>query len=72
MVYKIFSKILTDKLKEVLSTIISRQKNAFIKGRTIGDNIMLKQEIVRGYHKNGGKPRMVVKVDIQKAYDTIC
>ncbi|GJW12179.1 RNA-directed DNA polymerase, eukaryota, reverse transcriptase zinc-binding domain protein [Tanacetum coccineum] len=37
----------------------------------IHDNIMLAQELFKGYDRKSGPKRFVVKVDIQKAYDTV-
>ncbi|GJV18998.1 hypothetical protein Tco_1368018 [Tanacetum coccineum] len=37
----------------------------------ISDNILLPQELMRGYHRNRGYSKCAFKVDIQKAYDTI-
>ncbi|GJS57687.1 RNA-directed DNA polymerase, eukaryota, reverse transcriptase zinc-binding domain protein [Tanacetum coccineum] len=35
----------------------------------IHDNIMLTQELLKGYYRNMGPKRVALKVDIQKAYD---
>jgi hypothetical protein len=40
-VYKIISKVLANRLKEVLENIISNSKNAFIKGRQILDSVLI-------------------------------
>lgn len=40
-----------------------------MQGRSILDNIMLIQELVKNYHKNGGIPRGAIKMDLMKAYD---
>ncbi|GKB71597.1 RNA-directed DNA polymerase, eukaryota, reverse transcriptase zinc-binding domain protein [Tanacetum coccineum] len=34
-------------------------------------NILLSQELLKGYDRNDGPNRMAMKVDIQKAYDTV-
>lgn len=65
LVYKYYSRILTNRLKKTLHTFIPRRQNAFIKGRQISENgLLLMHELVRGYHKAGGKPRAVIKIDI--------
>nr|GFC25929.1 RNA-directed DNA polymerase, eukaryota, reverse transcriptase zinc-binding domain protein [Tanacetum cinerariifolium] len=40
-------------------------------GRQIQDNILLAQELVKGYGRSGGPKRITCKIDIQKAYDTV-
>lgn len=35
------------------------------------DNILLMQEVVRGYHRDQGQPRCAIKLDIMKAYDSV-
>ncbi|KAL2225766.1 UNVERIFIED_CONTAM: hypothetical protein Sindi_3096200 [Sesamum indicum] len=44
---------------------------AFILRRSIGDNIMLAQELFTGYNQLRLPPRCAMKVDIRKAYDTV-
>ncbi|GJZ52154.1 RNA-directed DNA polymerase, eukaryota, reverse transcriptase zinc-binding domain protein [Tanacetum coccineum] len=73
VVYKTISKIITNRLKMVLNNLVSENQNAFILGRQISNNILLKQELMRGYNWNtwGGSSRCAFKINIQKAYDTI-
>ncbi|KAL2252885.1 UNVERIFIED_CONTAM: hypothetical protein Sindi_0083200 [Sesamum indicum] len=55
----------------VLDKLISPYQSAFIPGRSIGDNIMLAQELFTGYNQIRLSPRCALKVDIRKAYDTV-
>ena len=71
VVYKLISKILTNRLKHVLCRIISQNQSAFIPGRSITDNILLTQELLKGYGCKNGKERCALKIDIMKAYDTV-
>ncbi|KAL4010462.1 hypothetical protein IC575_029954 [Cucumis melo] len=71
VIYKCISKILTDRLHVWLPSFISSNQSAFIPGRSIIDNILLCQELVGGYHLNSGKPRYTLKIDLQKAYDSV-
>lgn len=34
------------------------------------DNVLLMQELVRGYHLDQGSTRCAIKLDIMKAYDS--
>ncbi|KAL2251924.1 UNVERIFIED_CONTAM: Retrovirus-related Pol polyprotein from type-1 retrotransposable element R2 [Sesamum indicum] len=59
-------------LKQVNSIILALiPKGAFIPGRSIGDNILLAQELFTGYNQIRLPPRCALKVDIRKAYDTV-
>ncbi|KAL0561777.1 hypothetical protein IC582_002218 [Cucumis melo] len=71
VLYKCISKILADRLRLWLPSFISSNQSAFIPGRSIIENILLCQELVGGYHLNSGKPRCTLKVDLQKAYDSV-
>ncbi|GJW64567.1 RNA-directed DNA polymerase, eukaryota, reverse transcriptase zinc-binding domain protein [Tanacetum coccineum] len=71
IIYKIISKILTNRIKSALCKLVSHCQSAFIPGRQITDNILLTQELLRGYNWKNGARRVALKIDIQKAYDTI-
>ncbi|KAL0444964.1 UNVERIFIED_CONTAM: hypothetical protein Slati_2219100 [Sesamum latifolium] len=59
-------------LKQVNATLLSLiPKNAFVPGRSIGDNILLAQELFHGYNQQHLPPRCALKVDIRKAYDMV-
>lgn len=62
---------MAERIKPLLSVIVSDNQSAFIKGRCISDNIFLAQELTNGYHLPRGKPRMALKIDLMKAYDTM-
>lgn len=71
VLYKVISKILANRMKTVLETIIGGGQSAFVQGRLIFDNIILGYELVKGYQRKNISPRCMVKVDIQKAYDSV-
>jgi hypothetical protein len=71
VLYKCITKILANRLRSCLSDLISFNQTAFVKGRIISENILLAQELVKGYHKNKGKARCAIKVDLKKAYDSV-
>ncbi|XP_039062042.1 uncharacterized protein LOC120206467 [Hibiscus syriacus] len=51
--------------------ILNPSKTAFIKGRSIVDNTILAQELVKGYGRKSIFPRCTMKIDLQKAFDTL-
>lgn len=71
VIYKSTSKIISNRVKEALGDIISDNQSAFVPGRSISDNILLTQELMKNYHIDRGIPRCAFKIDIQKAYDTV-
>ncbi|GJW74463.1 RNA-directed DNA polymerase, eukaryota, reverse transcriptase zinc-binding domain protein [Tanacetum coccineum] len=71
VVYKCISKILTRRIKGCLDKLINLNQSAFIPSRQIQDNILLAQELVKGYGRSGGPKRITYKIDIQKAYDSV-
>lgn len=71
ILYKIISKILANRLQAVLPSIISLNQSAYIKGRSISDNILLTQELLYGYRRKNISPRCMIKLDIRKAFDSV-
>jgi hypothetical protein len=69
LIYKCVTKILANSLVPCLDGIISSNQTAF--NRSISENILLAQELLRDYHKKGGKAQCTLKVDLMKAYDSI-
>lgn len=53
-----------------LDAIISRSQSAFIKKRSIHDNFLFTQNLIREQHRCK-KPILFLKLDIAKAFDTV-
>nr|GEV98549.1 hypothetical protein [Tanacetum cinerariifolium] len=71
VLFKCISKIIANRIKQSLKSLVSPNQSAFVPGRCISDNILLTQELMHNYHLDRGSPRCAFKVDIQKAYDTV-
>ncbi|CAM8896820.1 unnamed protein product [Rhodiola kirilowii] len=73
VVMKIVTKVLANRLKDILPHIISQSQSAFIGGRLITDNILIAHEVSH-FIKGATKQKtgfMSVKLDMSKAYDRI-
>ncbi|CAL1355574.1 unnamed protein product [Linum trigynum] len=72
-IYKVITKIMAERLAELLPNIVSEGQNAFIKERQIVDNVLLGHELMHYLKiKNQGKKGyMALKVDMEKAYDRV-
>ncbi|GKD77672.1 RNA-directed DNA polymerase, eukaryota, reverse transcriptase zinc-binding domain protein [Tanacetum coccineum] len=66
VVYKCISKILTNRIKSALNQIFANNQSVFMPGRVITDNILLTQELLKGYNCINGPKRVSFKIDIQK------
>lgn len=71
VLYKVVSKILANRLKEILLRIITQNQSAFVKGRLLMENVLLASELVKDYHKEDVSPRCLMKIDISKAFDSV-
>ncbi|GJR48195.1 RNA-directed DNA polymerase, eukaryota, reverse transcriptase zinc-binding domain protein [Tanacetum coccineum] len=70
VIYKCIGKNMTNTLKTGLSKIFNINQSTFIPGRLIQDNILIIQELLRGYSRKNGQKRCAMKIDVQKAYDS--
>jgi hypothetical protein len=70
IIYKIISKLLANRLKPLLSKIISPFQTAFVPGRHIQDNSILSHEMLHSLKNKRGRGGLVaVNIDMEKAFD---
>jgi len=79
--YKILAKVLANRLRKVMSTVISDSQSAFVKDRQILDGILIANEVVdeavniKPLEKISLSPVkkdfLLFKVDFEKAYDSM-
>ncbi|XP_058749651.1 uncharacterized protein LOC131622632 [Vicia villosa] len=62
---------MTQRMGRVLPSIISKNQAAFVPGQNIHNHILLAYELLKGYERKGGTPRVMMQVDLQKAYDMV-
>ena len=70
-VYKVISKLLASRLKEILPLMISKAQSAFLPGRLLAENVLLATDLVNGYSSQTVSPRGMLKVDLRKAFDSV-
>lgn len=68
---KIISKILANMLAGLLPGLISPWQIGFVPNRGITNNILLAQELVHDLDRRLSNPNLVLKLDLEKAYDRV-
>ena len=68
--YKILAHVLANRLKRVINKLIHTDQNGYIKGRNIGYNIRLIQDVIE-YFENDNIEGAILFIDFHKAFDTV-
>jgi len=68
--YKIITKILANRLKTVLPSIINHDQSGYLEGRFIGQNIRLIEDI-SFFTAAENKPGILLSIDFEKAFDSV-
>ncbi|XP_020243218.1 uncharacterized protein LOC109821444 [Asparagus officinalis] len=69
--YKFISKVLANRIKSIMGYLVDEAQSAFVKSRQISSNISLAHELIKSYNRKHISPRVMLNIDIKKAFDTI-
>lgn len=71
-IYRIITKIIVNHIKPYLSKIIGLTQASFLKRHKAVDNATIDQEIVNKFQRmNGRIPHILLKLDLEKAFDRL-
>jgi mannosylglycoprotein endo-beta-mannosidase len=70
VIYKIITKVIANRLKPILPTIISKEKSGYVEGRQIMDSVILANEVIHSL-KTNKLPGILIKLDLSKAFDRL-
>ena len=73
VIYKLVFKVLANRLKCILPSIVSKNQSAFQARRVITDNILMAFKTLHymKHHQSGKSGFMALKLDMSKAYDRV-
>lgn len=70
-IYETITKLMSARLQSILPSIICSNQGAFAQGRLIMSNVLICQDITKGYNRSEGQPKCLIKIDLRKAYDSL-
>jgi hypothetical protein len=68
VIYKIITKVVANRLKPILTHVISKEQAGYVEGRQIMDNVILAHEVIHSL-KTSRTKGMLIKLDLSKAFD---
>ena len=70
VIFTIIAKTIANRLKPLLSSLISKEQSGYVEGRQILDGIIISHEIIH-LLKTTKKFGMLIKLDLSKAFDKL-
>jgi hypothetical protein len=70
VIYKLLTKVISKRLKRILSFIISQEQSGYVEGRKILDSVILAHEVIHSLQTTKS-PGMLLKIDLSKAFDKL-
>jgi hypothetical protein len=70
VIYKIFTKVATNRLGSVANKVVSSTQSAFIKGRIILEGVVILHETIHELHQKK-QSGVILKLDFEKYYDKV-
>jgi hypothetical protein len=68
--YKIFTKVLANRLTALADKVVRQSQTAFMPGRNILEGVVILHETIHELHKKK-RNGVVLKLDFEKAYDKV-
>ncbi|VFQ87108.1 unnamed protein product [Cuscuta campestris] len=69
--FKIKTKILSNRLRDLLPKLISREQTGFQAGKGVDENILFAQEMIHCLDNSRGSANVAIKVYLSKAFDRL-
>ncbi|KAH0720665.1 hypothetical protein KY284_005695 [Solanum tuberosum] len=70
ILYKCIPKVIFQRLKGAIRTIVAESQYAFVQGSSMLHNVLICHDILRHYNRQTS-PRCLIKIDLGKAYDMV-
>ena len=69
--YKILARVLSKRLQNVITSLVSHVQSGFLKNRSALDSVRLIQDVI-DYCKYTDTPGIIILLDFKKAFDSVC
>ncbi|CAN0841413.1 Transposon TX1 uncharacterized 149 kDa protein [Linum grandiflorum] len=73
VLYRLVAKVLANRLRRVMPALVAEEQAAFVRGRSIVDNILIAFETLHSMklRRRAKHGEVAIKIDISKAYDRV-